>query len=82
MITTAFYFKANINEKDNDGITALHHAAWNNYKDTAEVLISYGANINEKDNDGRTVLHNAVLDKQEEIVGLLISPYMRITQVI
>ena len=39
---------ANINEKDEDGETALHYAAENNSKETAEILISHGANINEK----------------------------------
>ncbi|EAX97026.1 hypothetical protein TVAG_315280 [Trichomonas vaginalis G3] len=39
---------ANINEKDEDGKTALHFAAYYNSKEIAELLISNGANINEK----------------------------------
>ena len=38
----------NINEKDNNGETALHYAAENNNKEIAEFLISHGININEK----------------------------------
>ncbi|EAY13720.1 ankyrin repeat protein, putative [Trichomonas vaginalis G3] len=64
---------ANINEKNNDGETALYIAARNNSKETAEFLISHGANINEKDNDGETALHIAALFHHEEIVELLIS---------
>ncbi|EAY18326.1 ankyrin repeat protein, putative [Trichomonas vaginalis G3] len=40
---------ANINEKNNDGKTALHCTAMYNYKEIVELLISHGANINEKD---------------------------------
>ena len=50
---------ANINEKDNNGRTALHKAAENNRKETAELLISHHANINEKNKDGQTALHIA-----------------------
>ncbi|EAY10616.1 hypothetical protein TVAG_282160 [Trichomonas vaginalis G3] len=34
---------ANVNEKDNNGMTLLHYAAENNSKETAELLISHGA---------------------------------------
>ncbi|EAX90659.1 hypothetical protein TVAG_142030 [Trichomonas vaginalis G3] len=50
---------ANINEKDEDGNTALHITAWKNNKEIAKLLISHGANINEKDKYGRTTLHEA-----------------------
>ncbi|KAI5522570.1 proteasome regulatory particle assembly, partial [Trichomonas vaginalis G3] len=38
---------ANINENDENGETALHYAAENNCKESAEFLISHGININE-----------------------------------
>ncbi|EAY10228.1 ankyrin repeat protein, putative [Trichomonas vaginalis G3] len=63
----------NINEKDNDGQTALHNAAITNSKETVEFLISHGANINEKDNAGETALHKAAIMNSKETVEFLIS---------
>ncbi|EAY04798.1 hypothetical protein TVAG_305480 [Trichomonas vaginalis G3] len=70
------YFRlhgANINVKDEDGKTALHIAAKNNNKETAEVLISHGANINEKNKDGVTALHYAAENNNKETAEVLIS---------
>ncbi|EAY10590.1 ankyrin repeat protein, putative [Trichomonas vaginalis G3] len=64
---------ANINEKDENGVTALHYAAENNSKETAEVLISHGANINEKNKNGVTALHYAALNNSKETAEVLIS---------
>ncbi|EAY19380.1 hypothetical protein TVAG_100960 [Trichomonas vaginalis G3] len=64
---------ANINEKDENGETALHKSAWYNSKEAAEVLISHGANINEKDENGETALHNAARNNHKEIAEVLIS---------
>ncbi|EAY10973.1 ankyrin repeat protein, putative [Trichomonas vaginalis G3] len=64
---------ANINEKDENGRTALHIAAIYNSKETAELLISHGANINEKDENGRTALHIAAIYNSKETAELLIS---------
>ena len=55
------------------GETALHSAAINNSKVTAEVLISNGANINEKDEDGDTPLHIATINNSKETAEVLIS---------
>ena len=52
---------ANINEKNKNGIAALHVAAMYNNKETVEVLISHGANINEKNKDGITALHLSLI---------------------
>ena len=49
-----------INEKDHQGLTALHQA---NDVLFAELLIKQGANINIKDNDGLTPLDTASLEK-------------------
>ncbi|EAY16580.1 Protein phosphatase 1 regulatory inhibitor subunit 16A, putative [Trichomonas vaginalis G3] len=54
-------------------MTTFYKAAWNNSKETAEVLISHGANMNEKDEDGNTPLHEAAKNNCKEIVELLIS---------
>ena len=43
---------ADLNGKDNTGLTALICAARNGYTETAEMLISKGADVNAKDNDG------------------------------
>ncbi|EAY19538.1 ankyrin repeat protein, putative [Trichomonas vaginalis G3] len=64
---------ANINEKNENGKTALHMAAMKNTKETAEFLISHGANINEKDTYGRTALHMAALNNSKETAEVLIS---------
>ncbi|EAX94311.1 hypothetical protein TVAG_466690 [Trichomonas vaginalis G3] len=64
---------ANINEKVEQGITALHIAAMKNKKETAEVLILHGANINEKDKYGETALHIAAKYNYKEIAAFLIS---------
>ncbi|EAY15950.1 hypothetical protein TVAG_262000 [Trichomonas vaginalis G3] len=50
---------------------SLHHAAQNNSKETAELLISHGANINEKDNDGEISLHIAIDKDSKEKSELL-----------
>ncbi|EAY08996.1 ankyrin repeat protein, putative [Trichomonas vaginalis G3] len=64
---------ANINEKNNDGETALHITASQNSIETVEFLISHGANINEKDQFGQTALHCAAEINRKEIAELLIS---------
>ncbi|EAX96862.1 ankyrin repeat protein, putative [Trichomonas vaginalis G3] len=69
-----------INEKDDDGKTALHIAASHNSKETAKLLISHGININEKDNDGRTALHFAASHNSKETAKLLISHGININE--
>ncbi|EAY16383.1 ankyrin repeat protein, putative [Trichomonas vaginalis G3] len=64
---------ANINEKDNGGLTALHIAVDSNQLEIVEFLLSHGANIDEKDNDGLTALHIAVKSNQLKIVEFLLS---------
>jgi len=50
---------ADINAKDKDGWTPLHHAAIEGQKEVAELLIAKGADINAKKKDGWTPLHLA-----------------------
>ncbi|EAY17540.1 hypothetical protein TVAG_453680 [Trichomonas vaginalis G3] len=71
---------ANINEKDINGLTALHFAARYNSNETAELLISHGININEKDKDGKTALHNSAENNSKETAELLISHGININE--
>ncbi|EAX89119.1 hypothetical protein TVAG_009530 [Trichomonas vaginalis G3] len=64
---------ANINKTNNYRETALHIAAQQNNKGTAEVLISHGANIDEKNKDGETALHIAARQNCKETAEVLIS---------
>ncbi|EAY19461.1 hypothetical protein TVAG_135920 [Trichomonas vaginalis G3] len=64
---------ANINEKNENGQTALDIAAETSSKEIVELLISHGANINEKNDFGETTLHTAVKDSRKEIAEILIS---------
>ncbi|EFY94056.2 Ankyrin repeat-containing domain protein [Metarhizium robertsii ARSEF 23] len=48
-----------VNEKNNDGQTPLHHAAENGWVDAIHVLIENGADVLARDNKMRTALHIA-----------------------
>ncbi|EAY09498.1 KIAA1223 protein, putative [Trichomonas vaginalis G3] len=61
-----------INEKDEFGHTALHHAARNNNTEMVEFLISHGANISERDYESETALHYAAHYNCKETAELLI----------
>jgi len=50
---------ANINEKNDRGMTPLHEAAYYGREDMAEVLIANGANVNTTNESGQTPLHLA-----------------------
>lgn len=50
---------ADVNAKDNRGMTPLHQAAFYGQREVAKVLIVRGANVNETDTAGQTPLHIA-----------------------
>lgn len=50
---------ANINAKDDRGMTPLHEAAYYGQREVAKVLIAKGANVNGTDTAGQTSLHIA-----------------------
>lgn len=68
---------ANINERDNQGTTALMVAASCGEKDIVELLISKGADVNITDNEGRTALtyvesaENVSKSNKKKIIELL-----------
>ena len=46
----------NINDQDEHGQTALHHACANHFVEIARLLVDHGANVNAKDEDGTVPL--------------------------
>jgi len=50
---------ADVNAKDNRGMTPLHKAAYYGRRQMAKVLVAKGANVNETDTAGQTPLHIA-----------------------
>jgi len=45
---------ADVNAKNNRGVTTLMHAAWNGYTAIVQALLDRGADMNAKDKVGRT----------------------------
>ena len=61
---------ADLNTKDSEDGTPLHHAAWNGHKEVAELLIEKGAVVNALGVNG-TPLDWAIFRKHPETVELL-----------
>jgi ankyrin repeat protein len=64
---------ADVNAKDEEGLTPLHLAASWGHKEVAELLIGKCADVNAKDIDGWTPLHDAAATGHKEITELLIA---------
>jgi hypothetical protein len=64
---------ADVNAKNEDGVTPLDHATLWGHKEIVELLLAKGADLNAKDNDGWTSLHNAAYRGHKQIVELLIA---------
>jgi len=62
-----------VNAKDEDGVTPLHHLAARGHKEIVELLIDKGADVNAKGGIGQTPLHQAALAGHTEIAELLIA---------
>jgi ankyrin repeat protein len=62
---------ADLDERDNEGNTALIIAASSGYTDVVEVLLDAGAGVNVKSRDGKTALMLAEENGNDEIVRLL-----------
>jgi len=65
--------RANVDNVDSNGWTALHHAAYNGDLESAEVLLTEGrANPNAYSNQQKTPLHFAAFNNHVDIIGLLL----------
>ena len=63
---------ADVNAKDQYGLTPLHWAAGYGHKDIAELLLANNADVNIKDNKGRTALQVAQEHGKTQIVEMLL----------
>ncbi len=64
--------KAAVNAKQNDGMTALHWAAFHNRESTVKHLLSAGAGVNQPNDYGVRPLTIACLNGSEPIISLLL----------
>ena len=63
----------NVDARDAEDKTPLHHAPYWGHKEIVALLIAEGADVNAKDNAGETSLHWAVVGGEKEIVAALIN---------
>ena len=63
---------ADVNRKDDKGLTPLMYAAWNGYTEVVRVLVANGANVNAEDTEGNTVLMHAERNFHTDTVDYLI----------
>jgi ankyrin repeat protein len=64
---------ANVNAKDNDGITPLIWATRVHRTNTVSLLLAHGANVNVKNKDGETPLFTTVRSGYSDIMDLLLA---------
>ena len=63
--------KTNVNATNDQGHTALHHAAMQGHADLARLLLAHGADRGRRDAEGRTPSTLASLQGKREIVDLI-----------
>lgn len=63
---------ADVNKKNELGLTALYYASQSGHAQTVKLLIEKGADINAKTNDGDTALHSAAMYGHYTVVKLLV----------
>jgi ankyrin repeat protein len=64
---------ANVNAKEDDGLTALMAAAYKNeYPEVISLLLKAGADVSAKEDDGLTALMRAASNKNPKITSLLL----------
>lgn len=63
-----------VNTSDNDGVTALHWAAYKLNADLAKMLLTTGANVDSRNTWGSTALHWAAsMREPNDVVGMLLA---------
>ncbi len=70
---------ADVNARDENGWTPLHHAASSGEMEIAAVLIAKGADVNAKDKYGLMPLHAAIVRGQKHVVAALVAKGASIT---
>ena len=63
---------ADVNARDKDGWTPLHHAAANGHLDIVKFLVENGADVDAEANDGSTPLHVAAFFGHLDVVKFLV----------
>jgi ankyrin repeat protein len=66
---------ADVDHRDQDGLTALHHAIFGGFEDAVQLLLDRGADANASSPAAATPLHLAVLKGRSNIAELLIGKY-------
>jgi ankyrin repeat protein len=66
---------ADVDYRDENGLTALHHAIFGGFEDAVQLLLDRGADANAYSPVATTPLHLAVLKGRSNIAELLISRY-------
>lgn len=65
-------YGADVNAKDEGGLTPLHNAASYGHTEAVKVLLSHGAKVNSEDNWAFTPLHEAASKGREEVSFILL----------
>lgn len=72
-LATIIECKADVDNMDSNGWTALHHAAHNGDLESAQQLLNSGAKVNSYSNQQKTPLHFAAMNNHTQVIQLLIS---------
>jgi ankyrin repeat protein len=72
LINLCVLLGADVNEKNTEGLTALHVAGYLGSEHSINALIAKGADINERDNENRTALHLAAYEGKFKAVESLL----------
>ncbi|DBB08229.1 TPA: hypothetical protein ACH3X3_008408 [Trebouxia sp. C0006] len=72
VLSALLEYSIDVNSADNQGCTALHHAAANGSLDALKLLCHAGGNVNAADAMGRTPLHHAASASAYTVAKLLL----------